>query len=427
MNSRNSLPHKGTSPTALQLAALLLCLLLPCACTTNITDDARQEQAAATPLVVLLGGTRQALFSLRIPVEFSMQSKYALRANSDELYPLTVHPGSSPGRLTFSLAKVPERTARCALVRLNTNGQQTEVLEEAVQLIKNFRILLSFDDGPAVCDSPNDGEITCSPTWQTLQALENFQHGPNNSRQGIKAIFFILSQPDHFMHFTYPKAETADGAALLREEARRGHVLGVHWGGSYYGQTVLHTKRVLQPAYAFSTEYTGKGAQNALECDLRECAGRIKNITGKQLEFVRPPLWRYSDENNFLIKQQVLDTYRRLGLRMILTDARYPDGGYSMISVLLPNANAMFKRNLHKAFQSGEDTLIISMHDSNTTTAQRLPQILRTICDAFAQEKFGKQSGAPGIYLKFADTTAEVESILRNKRQFTLFPAYRPE
>ncbi len=400
----------------------------PASIATEDAEDAGQLDDPEIRQTVLLSGTRNVRFSIQAPLEVRKDREYALVTEKGAIHPLRLVGDSPFGRPVFELAAVPPLNATCSL-SARAGGDHYEPLQRAVvRFIPKFRILLSFDDGPASGQNPADGVIESSPTWKVLQALDAFRHGPDNSRQGIKAIFFLLTQPDRFLRDMYPKGETADGAALMREEAKRGHILGVHWGGRYGGQTVTHPKRVLLPAY----DYTGNAGasrgfgDNALESDLLECIDRIHSVTSTTPHYVRPPLWKYSDGKNPATEKAVLDTYARLGLKMILTDARYPDGGYAVIAAFIPNPGGTFRKNLHTAFQGGEDTLIFSMHDSNSFTANRLPDILCAIRDDFEKERFGGQGGKAADYLDFADSTAEVEEILQSKTHFTLFPEYAP-
>jgi hypothetical protein len=142
--------------------------------------------------------------------------------------------------------------------------------------------------------------------------------------------------------------------------------------------------------------------------------------------FVRPPLWRYTDKGNPEIGRKISDTYQRLGLKMMLTDARYPDGGYVIISMFNPCERLKFQQNLQRAFLGGEDLLIISMHDSNVHTARRLAEILDNIKEVFSGMNFGGVRADPGDYLDFADSTAELRQILDAKLYFTAFPRYCP-
>lgn len=399
---------------------------------TPEAEDTEQDPEPEIQQTVLLSGTKNVRFSIRAPLKVRKDRAYALVSEAGATYPLKLIGDSPFGPPVFELDAVAPVNATCSLCdRPAGSGSDAafQTLQRAaVRIIPKFRVLLSFDDGPAIGQDPDDGRVETSPTWKTLQALDAFRHGPDNSRQGIKAVFFVLSQPDRFLRDTYQKAETADGAALLREEIKRGHVVGVHWGGQYVGQTVTHPKRVFLPPYDYTGgKNGGKGmGDNALESDLLECIDRIRTVTGVTPKFLRPPLWRYGDPKNPAAEAAVLGTYARLGLKMILTDARFPDGGYAVISAFIPNSMGSFRKNLRGAFQGGEDTIIVSMHDSNSFTANKLPQILSAICEDFEKERFGNQSGSASEYLDFADSTAEVEAILREKTRFTLFPAYTP-
>lgn len=388
--------------------------------------------APAAPQNVLLGGSCGARVTVRLSGAPFVCGDYFLRLQDsgagESADRISLHnPRRISAGLSFDLPQVPRHEGLYELAGLPDSkaGEGITLARDAVRIVNSFKVVLSFDDGPAVCGRGDTGSPACGPTWETLNVLDRFRHGPGDSREGIKAIFFVLTTPDTFLWDTFYKAETPDGFALLQEQARRGHLLGVHWGGDYVKQTTTHLRRVNLPPYQWRAGEADIG-QNALESDLLECISRITEATGQAPRYIRPPLWRFSSRKNPQLRQQVKEVYRRLGLKMILTDARYPDGGYAIISIISPYEGRKYKQNLARAFLGGETNLIISMHDSNTHTARRLPGILETIKDLFAQTSFGGVYGDPGEYLDFATSAEQIEAVLAQKRRYTTFPCYRP-
>lgn len=411
------------------LILLMAVVLGGCMDGPDMSDCANVPAASQN---ILLGGSCGARIAVAMPGASAACNGYFLRlqgegaGKSAHMIPLH-NPHRISGGLAFDLPQVPRVEGMYELVGLSDTGAGDGVplSRDAVRIINSFKIVLSFDDGPGVCGSGNTGSPACGPTWETLNVLDRFRHGPGDSREGIKAIFFVLTTPDTFLWDTFYKAETPDGFALLREHAQRGHLLGVHWGGNYVKQTTTHLRRVNLPPYQWRAGEANIG-QNALESDLLECVSRIREATGQTPRYVRPPLWRFSSRKEPELRRQVKEVYRRLGLKMVLTDARYPDGGYAIISMISPYEGRKYKQNLRRAFLGGESKLIVSMHDSNTVTARRLPGILETIKEVFAQTSFGGVYGDPGEYLDFAASAAEIESVLAHKRRYTTFPCYRP-
>jgi peptidoglycan/xylan/chitin deacetylase (PgdA/CDA1 family) len=287
-------------------------------------------------------------------------------------------------------------------LRVDFSGQSPRF----IPLVDSVNVALSFDDGPAQGSCP-DGEKVCprtydaSPTLAVVDALQNFRHGADDAKIGVAAIFFALTSPDTFLRDTFTKGETAAGGEILREIDRRGHLLGVHWGGGYRKQTTTHPRHAVLPA-------PNIWQNSLLETELQECADRLEKLTGKRPRYVRPPLWKYEIDG-----VSALPDYRRLGLKMILTDARYPDGGYHIISAWIPRKKQIFIGYLRRAFASGKRDLVVSMHDANTQTASALPRVLQTIKDTFAAFDWGVADKRQiNGRLRFAETPAEVARIL---------------
>lgn len=298
-------------------------------------------------------------------------------------------------------------------------------LSGAITVIDRFKIVLSFDDGPAVGGAKDDGVVDGSPTNKVIETLLSFKHGVNKQKTGVSACFFVLSQPDIFLRQTYFKAETKDGAVLVKKLADNGFVIGAHCGGDYKKQTVTHARSVTKEAYDVTGDDVADG-QNALESELLECINRVVELTGKRPKYVRPTLWVYSNKKNPQIEKDVLATYKRLGLKMILTDAKFPDGGYSAISVVVVNKFSQFRNNLKRAFLSGERELVFSMHDSNNYTANTMNSILAEISETFSEISFAGKKGDADMRLDYAQTSAEVERVFDNKKRFVMFPKYNP-
>ncbi len=394
-----------------------------CGCSDNLKTYRCIDNSTVTAPVVLLSNTSDLHFKTRHCLAQAGAAYFLSNGLSN--YPVEINATDNCTEKEVSLARAPSEAGYYDLVA-ECAGVQQLIAKRVVRVIDKFNIVLSFDDGPAVDKLPEDGCINDSSTMLTLENLAKFRHGPENRYQGVCAIFFILSQPDKFLKFDYNKAETRDGCLILQEIKKYGHVIGVHWGGNYYSQLKLHTSRVHLPPYKWSESAENIG-NNALESDLLECINRIRECTQTIPEYVRPPLWKYSSKKDPSVKGLVLQSYKNLGLKMILSDGRYPDGGYGIISFVCPWEMSKFEKNLRLAFTSGESDLVLSMHDSNSYTAKRLPQILAKIYTEFARIDFGGAKADGHERIVFARNAEQVKNLLERKTRFVMFPGYSPD
>ena len=389
----------------------------------GITAEASSSQRVR-PLV-LLTGQRNAEFSIAGLLSRELRREYMASRLSvciDTGYkrlPLLPVPGK---KWLFRCGGSISQPGWADIV-IFAGGKEILRRKKVLRIIAEFRVTLTFDDGPGLDKKAAAGSILTSPTVKVLDGLDNFVHGDGCCKRGIKAAFFVLTTPDRFCKIVYPKVDTDKGKAVLREVARRGHVVGVHDGGSYGTQFNSHDKRVRQPPYAVKN-LPATSFANALEADLYECVTTIMAVTGQTPQFVRPPLWRYKSSDDPEVEAGVKKAYARYGLKMILTDAKFPDGGYYMISLASVLKYSKFRKNLHRAFLSGEDNLVISMHDSNRYTANVIGRVLEMISEEFARTEFGGETADPGCRLNFADTAAEVRANLAGKRRFAMFPEF---
>jgi|GEM_PF-1180874 len=317
----------------------------------------------------------------------------------------------SRGKIAGTVSQVTQEMIGYKALVLNVGGIQSEV-PFVIRVMPKCRLLLTFDDGPSV--EPFAGK---TPTESILDTLQG---------QNIKAAFFVLTTPDYFRKRTPPwtsqvfqKANTAEGFTLLRREVSEGHVVALHWGGTYYTQTNLHPSRLGMPAY----DSTGDGEVdratdpgNALESDLIECRQRIRQAysaegqAGYVPEFVRPPLWVFK----FAAGPDARPTYSALALRMVLSDAKLGDGGYEGAGFTL---ETWLRNGIRRAVDLGQSDIIITMHDSNPDTARDLTSVIQYMRQAMVD------MGLPeGVGYKFCDSTSEVLEIMRTKHFFALTP-----
>lgn len=276
------------------------------------------------------------------------------------------------------------------------------VFTAKIEASNKFNIILTFDDGPA------------NSTMTILDVLKKHK---------AKAVFFVLTQPDIFENKIYHKADTVKGFEILTKVAKEGHLLAVHWGGSYLKQNFGHWRRVLLPPYDFSNSgFVQKATSlgNALETDLIECMQTLQksyqmaSIAGQKIEFVRPPIWKY--------KENGLDaryTYENLNLKMILTDVKLGDAGYVTeeyrknfefaVKNMIEGITKIIKSEHKPNF---EYDLVLTLHDSNQLTAEKFDSILITL-----EQELDKMIPGRWEYLK---TRSELAHALQRKKYFRL-------
>jgi len=202
------------------------------------------------------------------------------------------------------------------------------------------RFLLSFDDGPS-------GSLDNNTTAHILDTLAH-----NRWQNGIKAIFFV--QTRH-----YAGGGTPIGQQLMRRIYREGHLLALHTA-TRQGH-INHTRMPLAQL--------DRTLENGIE--------DIRHISGDVPAFVRPPFWAYN--------AATLARYQAHGLTMLLDDITIRDGkvkGYTSN----PHARAHIRADLERAARrvqageimavSGYIPLVMTMHDTNPTTAHDLESYL---------------------------------------------------
>jgi peptidoglycan/xylan/chitin deacetylase (PgdA/CDA1 family) len=253
-------------------------------------------------------------------------------------------------RARFERAVRKNTTAALALLLLC--GCAGPSLDEARALPPNAypaRFLLTFDDGPSTREPYN-------PTRAILDALAR-----NPVQPGIKAVFFVQTRD--------PRAGgSAAGRALMRREHAEGHVLGVH-SGSPRG----HIDHCLMP-------------DAELERTLANAKRDIAAVAGRPPDLVRPPFWDYD--------ARTLAAYRRLGLRMLLTDVSANDGVIYVFDVSfrrrshIRDALAGLREKIAAGglpVVGGAIPLVVAFHDTNTFTAHHMDEYLRILTEEAAE------------------------------------------
>jgi peptidoglycan/xylan/chitin deacetylase (PgdA/CDA1 family) len=207
------------------------------------------------------------------------------------------------------------------------------------------RFLLSFDDGPS-------GSLDDNTTARVLDTLAH-----NRWQNGIKAIFFVQTR--------HPAGGgTPIGQQLMRRIFREGHLLALHTASSL--GHINHTQIPL----------------GELDLQLDDGIEDIRHISGDVPAFIRPPFWAYNEAT--------LARYQAHGLTMLLDDITIRDGkvrGYTSN----PHVRAHIRADLERAARrvqageipavSGYIPLVMTMHDTNPTTAHDLESYLGMLLD----------------------------------------------
>ena len=252
-------------------------------------------------------------------------------------------------RARFEHALRKNTTAALALLLLcGCAGPSLERVRALPPNAHPARFLLTFDDGPSTWEPYN-------PTRAILAALAH-----NPVQPGIKAVFFLQTRD--------PRAGgSAAGRALMRREHAEGHVLGVH-SGSPRG----HIDHCLM-------------SDAELERTLADAKRDIAAIAGRPPDLVRPPFWDYD--------ARTLAAYRRLGLRMLLTDVSANDGVIYVFDVSfrrrshIRDALAGLREKIAAGglpVVGGVIPLVVAFHDTNTYTAHHMDEYLRILTEEAA-------------------------------------------
>jgi len=243
-------------------------------------------------------------------------------------------------------------------------GCHTPIVDEtrvrALKIPAPLKFLLTFDDGPSTVSGYN-------PTASILDQL-----AANPVQPGIKAVFFVQTR--------HPDAGGNDaGRALMRRIHAEGHVLGLHTATA--GGHIRHTRLPIAE----------------LDRSLSDGIGDLRAITGWIPRFLRPPNWDYNEE--------VLASYRRHNLVMVLDDIKARDGktwGFHWNPRLRSHVRAELGQALLGVGPGaipvidGVLPIVVTMHDTNTATAHNLDGYITALMDA--AEAFGAPVARPPFY-----------------------------
>jgi peptidoglycan/xylan/chitin deacetylase (PgdA/CDA1 family) len=262
-------------------------------------------------------------------------------------------------------------------------------------------VLLTLDDGP------EGDEYGFNSTSSVLNTLSN-----NDVQAGIKATFFTLTHGKHW-------GGTELGESLLIQERNEGHVASIHAGGKGcigpHFWFARHTWRVRTKPYPVGPngEILKKGTtvgNSGLESDLVAAIRRLRYLYENPYynpEFVRPPGYFY---NSAVLEAYSSEAVKNElgnidGLKMILTDTLWGDGGggpWPPPSIV----SAGLKASIKNCIEKGIHEIVLTLHDSNDTTAQNLETYLNDIRQAAEEE---------GYNVKFVDSESEAREILNRR------------
>ena len=208
-----------------------------------------------------------------------------------------------------------------------------------------LRFLLTFDDGPY-------GQERDNPTANVLDTLAD-----NPVQRNIKAIFFVQTRSSD-------GGATAIGRAMLRREQQEGHLVALHDGSSWGHRSHRNL------------------TDDDLEASLRDGIADLAPVIGHAPRVLRPPYWAYD--------QRTLAAYARHGLSVLLTDVSANDGkdwGYkasprrrSHLTAELARVRERIERG-DLPVVDGVIPVVAAFHDSNTYTAQHMPEYLEILVE----------------------------------------------
>lgn len=238
------------------------------------------------------------------------------------------------------------------------------------------RFLITFDDGPSGQDADNT-------TARILDTLAR-----NRWQNDIKAIFFVQTRHR-------AGGGTVIGQSLLRRIHGEGHVLALHTATAR--GHINHTRMSL----------------DELDRSLEKGIDDILRIGGDVPHFIRPPYWSHN--------AATMERYEAHGLTMLLDDISIGDGkirGYNSN----PNVRRRIDTHLQRAARriardelpvvNGYIPLVLTLHDTNPTTAERLEDYLGMLIES------AKQAGLRVNENMFISPRRELEAVasLRAKR-----------
>ena len=215
-------------------------------------------------------------------------------------------------------------------------------LPDAVAPVSSLpvRFLITFDDGPSGAARHNSSALI----------LDTLAH--NRWQDGIKAIFFVQTRHRN-------GGGTDIGQELMQRMQREGHLLALHTA-SPRGH-INHTQMPLAE----------------LDRNLGDGVEDIRRISGTAPHFIRPPFWHHNPAT--------VDRYAAHGLGMLLDDISIGDGKVWGITAN-PNARKRIRADLQKVARrirdgempvvAGYFPLVMTMHDTNPTTARNLERYL---------------------------------------------------
>ena len=201
-----------------------------------------------------------------------------------------------------------------------------------------IRFLLTFDDGPH------------ANTPRVLNSLAE-----NSIQPSIKALFFVQTRSPG-------GGGSWVGRFLMQREHREGHVLGLHTA-TPHGH-ISHTR--MRPV--------------ELNQSLAQGIEDLATLTGRPVEFVRPPYWRFNE--------MTMRCYRTQGLSMVLSDLKAYDGINCGVHLIhrwnvrsqLRRIRARMAADRFPVVQ-GCAPLVAAFHDTNARTAAHLDEYLTVLLE----------------------------------------------
>jgi peptidoglycan/xylan/chitin deacetylase (PgdA/CDA1 family) len=210
--------------------------------------------------------------------------------------------------------------------------------------LKDPVFALTFDDGPHASEL---GKGT-NRTEKVLDVLKT---------EGIKGAFFIQTAAEdkegHAM-----RGSTAAGKKLVKRMADEGHVVGIHTGGKIDHES-----------------HPSAQSKGTLEGELKSAKGYVKDVTGSEAFYVRPPKRLYNDE--------VSKTYGKVSLTNLLWDIDGDQGADLELSELKKRLDGGLLKAKSEGWkpwaQTISDKIVVLYHDIQKGTSNNLGTLIAYI------------------------------------------------
>jgi peptidoglycan/xylan/chitin deacetylase (PgdA/CDA1 family) len=258
----------------------------------------------------------------------------------------------------------------------------------------DIKIVLTFDDGPQT-------EGKC--TQKVLDTLD----APGDGLKPIKAAFFVQTHSPNAMGRRClagkgRESHRCPAEALVQEEYRRGHVVGIHTGSTK--DHACHKNRVKKPADPLPENLPNNlNPANGLDSDMIRAKAAIAEVTREVDPHAAVP--KYVRAPYGVMNPDCQTVYLSNQLKHIYWDVVSGDAvKHSTFEGVQSNLEEQIKGKI----RDGEYELIILFHDPNVGTAEHLGEYIQTIKHA-AESAVPKSSSTKKTAASLSRTKSSVD------------------